>query len=212
MPAPEALVAQVKENQRNDPVFKDQWGKYCQQHGEGFRDPSKHEAYFIQAFLDQYASGAFADMPVEGADALVTLIKEGQRRSSNFKTAWSGYCQMYGSGFNDPAKHDHKFIVSFLDFVGQRGTASLSWGAMGTPPGMMHMGGPALKKARTAPVSTGDPMKDRLVERIKNYQKSGDAQKQAWWTFCDMNLEGHHDPARHETAILSEFIRTYGVP
>merc|ERR1711935_1253268 len=44
---------------------------------------------------------------------------------------------------------------------------------------------PAAKRQKGMPVSTGDPYKDSLVEKVKAFQRCGEEQKQAWWSFAD---------------------------
>merc|ERR1719148_478307 len=60
---------------------------------------------------------------------------------------------------------------------------------------------PAAKRQKAAPVSSGDPQKDALVDAVKNFQRSGEAQKQAWWTFCDSQEGKNRDPARYDTDV-----------
>merc|ERR1719414_2181762 len=68
--------------------------------------------------------------------------------------------------------------------------------------GMGGMGG-------TSGVSTSGDVpgvaKEALVAQIKAYQKMGDEQKSAWWKYCDTQLNGIRDPARHDTNTLLRF-------
>lgn len=50
--------------------------------------------------------------------------------------------------------------------------------------------------------------KDRLVEQIKRLQRSDADLKQAWWTYCDRELDGKYDPSRHSLDALREFVRS----
>merc|ERR1711892_1524508 len=68
--------------------------------------------------------------------------------------------------------------------------------------------GPAVKKPK---VSTGDFMKDALVDKIKRFQRSGEEQKQAWWSFCDASEGKNRDPARHGVDVLQNFTQDYGL-
>merc|ERR1712151_862257 len=70
-------------------------------------------------------------------------------------------------------------------------------GSMGGP--MMGMGG-------------ADPQWESLVARIKSYQKMSDEQKETWWSYCDEQLNGVRDPARHDSETLQYFIDYCGVP
>merc|ERR1712110_410932 len=77
-------------------------------------------------------------------------------------------------------------------------------------------GGPAVKRARMVEgcmaQSTGDPQKDELIVRIKAFQRSGEEQKQMWWTYADAELGGKRDPAKHDVSTLDAFVALYGVP
>merc|ERR1719491_580552 len=57
-----------------------------------------------------------------------------------------------------------------------------------------------------------DPAKDNLVQRIKQFQRSGEQQKQAWWSYCDTMRGTVRDPAKHDIQSLQEFISNNGVP
>mmetsp|Transcript_40166 Transcript_40166/g.63765 ORF Transcript_40166/g.63765 Transcript_40166/m.63765 type:complete len:338 (-) Transcript_40166:15-1028(-) len=77
-----------------------------------------------------------------------------------------------------------------------------SWGQKGMP---------AAKRQKGMPASTGDPYKDALVEKIKEFQRCGDEQKQAWWNFADSHHGKFRDPARLEVPALQMFLSTYGI-
>lgn len=146
------LVAQIKNLQRNTPGFKEQWWAFCESEGGGVRDPAKHQDDFLETFLASYQSGEIAERTAATPGLAPTgeldwakFIKEGQRKSENFKNAWKRYCAIAGGGVNDPAKHDGGFVVSFLDFLGQQAAMS------GMGMGMMGGGMPPAKRARTAP-------------------------------------------------------------
>lgn len=76
------------------------------------------------------------------------------------------------------------------------------WGGKGSK-GSWGASGPPMKKHR---VSSGDAVHDEAVEKIKQFQRSGDEQKQAWWNYCDAQEGRNRDPARHDTAVLQTFI------
>eukprot|EP00747_Dinoflagellata_sp_TGD_P078907 gnl/TRDRNA2_/TRDRNA2_160280_c0_seq1.p1 gnl/TRDRNA2_/TRDRNA2_160280_c0~~gnl/TRDRNA2_/TRDRNA2_160280_c0_seq1.p1 ORF type:complete len:202 (+),score=32.30 gnl/TRDRNA2_/TRDRNA2_160280_c0_seq1:14-619(+) len=197
-----SLVNAVKELQRGDPTAREQWGAYCDQQGKGVRDPSKHDSTFVQGFLNAFQQGVRFEVTTTD---WVSFVKEGQRKSQHFKHAWAAYCQHYGGGVNDPAKHDTAFLISYLDFLGHSACMAMSMGGMGP------MGGKGMK-GWGAPIASTDPVKEQYISRIKAYQKSGDTQKQAWASYCESNLQGNYDPARHETSVLLQFITMYGVP
>jgi len=46
--------------------------------------------------------------------AMVDAIKRGQRESKAFKDRWEEFCDRFGSGFYDPARHTGRFLDDFL--------------------------------------------------------------------------------------------------
>merc|ERR1712048_402628 len=60
-------------------------------------------------------------------------------------------------------------------------------------------------------VSSGAPVKSALVEKIKTFQRSGEAEKQAWWSYCDMQPEQKRDPAFYDASFLQEFLNLHGI-
>lgn len=231
-----ALAAAVKEMQRSDPIAREQWGAYCDTHGRGLRDPARHDATFIQNFVSHYNAGMrFEAASAAGAAAgvsaaagvnaanLAELFKEGQRKSAPWKSAWAQYGQVYGGGVNDPAKHEAEFLVGFMDFLGQRGLLAMQMIApnLAAPTPAAAAPPTGVKRPRTAsatggapaaaPAASGDPLKDALVIRVKAYQRSGDDAKAAWATYCDAQLGGVRDPARHDSVTLSQFVVAYGI-
>jgi len=224
----EALATRVKQVQRSDPAGKLAWWNYADKIGDGMRDPAKHEAHVLKSFLSQYDSGSFVGKAAASSDAgnLGELFKEGQRSSPSFKTAWATYNLMSGNTKNDPSKASKDTLTEFLEFLGQQGITAMmlgggGWGGKGGSwPGggwggkggsrssggqdSGSWGGPPMKKQK---VSTGDVMKDALVDKIKQFQRSGEEQKEAWWSFCDATEGKNRDPARHEVDVLQTFIQ-----
>jgi len=93
---------------------------------------------------------------------------------------------------------------------GGYGNVDQSWGGMqsqgGGWGGNGGWGEPANKKPK---MGTGDPQKDALVEKIKAFQRSGEEQKQAWWSFCDQQQAKFRDPARQDIETLQMFCTGY---
>eukprot|EP00929_Paragymnodinium_shiwhaense_P082581 TRINITY_DN43579_c0_g1_i1.p1 TRINITY_DN43579_c0_g1~~TRINITY_DN43579_c0_g1_i1.p1 ORF type:complete len:354 (+),score=74.07 TRINITY_DN43579_c0_g1_i1:65-1126(+) len=48
--------------------------------------------------------------------------------------------------------------------------------------------------------------KPELVQQIKDLQRSNPDVKQAWWDFCEQELGGIKDPARHDANALEDFL------
>ncbi|CAK0873426.1 unnamed protein product [Prorocentrum cordatum] len=111
---------QIKDMQRRDLVAKEQWYAYCEEHGNNVRDPSKHDAPFLEAFIQSYHSGVRLEFK-EGKE-LVQMIKMGQKMSQGWKAMWEAYCNgtpVDGRVMYDPAKHDAGFLEGFFDFIGK---------------------------------------------------------------------------------------------
>lgn len=195
-------VQALKELQRTDPVGKAQWEAYTDQHGNAVRDPSKHAPDFIWGFLSSYSNG----MRIEVQNTLAPLMKEGQRRSPAWKRCWEMYCQAHGQKYFDPAKHDQASLEGFIKFLGDSGDKMLSMGGM-------HSQGPPLKRMNTGGgggFGGGDAGKDALVAAVKSFQKESEENKNVWGMFCDMNLGGKRDPAKHEASVLQKFLMSNG--
>lgn len=162
-----------------------------------------------------------------GPPDMVSWIKMGQKTSGAFKAGWQTYCSMYGGGINDPSRHDPSYMAEFINYLGQLAQADLGAAAAqaGFPMGMQmqqqqqHMGGmgggqrrpmsggePPRKRQASAPMGGGDPEKAALVDRVKQLQRRDESTKAAWWAFTDEQHGGVHDPNRHESEVLTEFL------
>lgn len=209
----EGLVAHIKELQRNNINAKEQWIMYTDMHGQGNRDPNRHNVEFLQAFLAQFSSSGSV---VAGPEPTILpdAVKMMQKRSPSFKTAWSSFCSQHGGGKNDPAKHDSAYHVKFFDHLAQQANSS-----MGVHPMMMSGENPS-KRMRTSSgmggygggYGGGGGMKASLVQQVKAFQKLGSEQKELWGTYCDTYLQGVRDPNRHDAATLHEFCVNHNVP
>lgn len=227
-----STVDQIKGMQRSVEGFKGQWWAYCDSQGGGVRDPAKHDEAFLQVFLAQYSSGVRVDDPLNEPDmSMAGFIQEAQKKSSAFKRAWQNYCRENGKGKNDPNIHPQKFIIGFLDHVGQAsagpapGRAMMPMMQSMMPMMQSMMGGgmaggwspmanamvPMAKRQRTEGPASGGAQKDKLVEAVKNFQKSSEDAKQTWWFFCDSEHDGIRDPKRHELSTLRGFLQSNGI-
>jgi len=205
------LVSRIKEMQKNDPVGKEQWIAFVDQNGDGKRDPTKQGRDNILNFLHSYTSGARLQS-LEESLQLPQVTKMLQKRSAPFKDSWARYCQFYGGGTNDPLKHEASFHVQFFEHLAKNSFVSpAQMLGMGMGMGMPSMGmGMGMGMGTGMGTGTGvmDPAKLNLVNRIKNYQKLGQAERDAWCEFSRNTL----DPARHDNAKLLEFIKAHDVP
>jgi len=206
----EGLVAKVKELQRADVHAREQWQAFADVHGKGVKDPTRHEAQFLQEYISHLTSGARLEV---GQDQDLTIaIKALQKRSTNVKQFWAQYCLMAGGGRNDPAKHDGAYHVKFFDTLAQ---AALNAGGLEAG---MGAGDPHAKRMRDASgMAVGMPMgggsgKDALVNQVKAFQRSSEQAKELWATYADTYLHGMRDPSRHDEATLQEFCQNHNVP
>lgn len=233
-----SLQARVKEIQRTDPAGKTAWWQYVDSQGGNVRDPAKHSAFVLQNFISQYDTGVFADISAvepSGGNSLADLVKEGQRSSFPFKEAWASYVNAMGLQANDPTRQSKETLKGFLDFLGTRAmTAGNSkFGGNGSPNDsvlqavMDLIGGTSIGKRdwnnswgseppkKRQNVSTGNAEKDDFVQKVKDFQRSGEEQKQAWWAFCDQQPHdtkvANRDPSRYEIASLQQFCFSNGI-
>merc|ERR1719198_1689007 len=98
-----------------------------------------------------------------------------------------------------------------MNFLGQAAARQMGMGMpmAGMPMAVKRpmsggMGAPAMKRPKIE-TSTGDAKLDKLVMRIKNYQRGDPSQKQQWWEYADQYLDGVRDPAKHDVATLKGF-------
>jgi len=226
-----ALVATVKSMQREDPGAKDQWHIICDEQGGHVRDPARHEADFLQAFITEYKSGALSGQALKAAvpsapaaPAVVAdcapMFKEMQRRSASFRNCWAAYCQMHGNGMSDPNKQSKDFMVGFVEHV---------CGHLGAMPGIVAPAGlvppmrasspynvygkaPVARPSLATPSGPFDQATTDLVQRIKAFQRANAMQKEAWHAYADEHLGGMRDPAKHDAMTLLAFIDWHSVP
>jgi len=216
-------VEQLKQLQRSDQIAKEQWHAYVSAYGNNIRDPAKHDVTFIQSFITQYQSGA--RLQWQEGEEFIKMIKLGQRKSGSWKSCWEMYANQKpidGKPKHDPAQHSCDFLEGFFDFIGNMavgnagvalamnqsgGLSGLGGGGLGglSLPSLQDLGQSAAKRPR---LDTGDPM----VQRIKQYQRMGQPQKDAWHTYADTVLGGMRDLARADAALLEQFCVQYGVP
>jgi len=214
-----AWVSQVKDLQRQDHIAKDQWHAYVDVHGQGTRDPSKHTVEFLQGFLNFFHSGGRLQ-PHDDSAELAHYIKMGQKKSQNWKNVWQQYCTAFSpTGKHDPTTYDGQFLTKFLDYMAQLATMSMMGVTQMPASGVQAMPGLAseppqkrMREGSSMGASTGDPVKDSLVNRVKSFQRQGEQNKQLWCMYCDNYLGGVRDPARHDSSKLQDFVEAHGVP
>eukprot|EP00928_Gymnodinium_smaydae_P056204 TRINITY_DN39620_c0_g1_i1.p1 TRINITY_DN39620_c0_g1~~TRINITY_DN39620_c0_g1_i1.p1 ORF type:complete len:297 (-),score=59.86 TRINITY_DN39620_c0_g1_i1:78-968(-) len=203
------MADRVKEMQRSDPTARDQWYAYCETYGEGIRDPNKHSQAFLEGFITSYNNGERFEFK-EG-EALVKFIKLGQKKSAGWKLVWEEYCRdklVDGKTAHDPAKHTFSHLEGFFDFIGKRAAVGSA-----APAALAPLAAPAGKRTRLDTAGSWVPAGGVVdwVAKIKEYQRQGAEQKDAWHSYCDQHLHGMRDPSKHDAATLQHFLASRGV-
>jgi len=115
------LVEKVKEAQKLSQENRQLWHQYCDAEGAGVRDPTRHEAAFLQKFLAEltrYAQPGQLQQLGRASDVLVQQVKQAQRSDAEYKEAWHAYCDTEGNNIRDPSAHSDAFLVEFLTRYG----------------------------------------------------------------------------------------------
>merc|ERR1712151_1176954 len=96
----------------------------------------------------------------------------------------------------DPSRHTIQFLKEFCDSYGLSDEGAGGGSNLGGIYGCEGSG-------------RNDGMeKQALVDRIKNFQRQGTQNKEAWYAFCGEMK----DPSRHDVQFLKDFVFTAGVP
>lgn len=202
-PIKDQLVAMVKQYQRLDQRQKDLWNLYADTYLNGIRDPARHESTTLHEFcvnhqVPQVDMSAAAPMPapmpppmgIGGGTGMMGIANRnvppppppaGAVNAGLYMGG--GLQQQVNSGMGGLPLMDQQMGMGG-DFGGGCG------GCMTTSMGNEM-------NAAMPP----DPIKDALVDRVKNFQRSGKENAECWSSFCGK----HRDPSRHEAAKLQEF-------
>uniref|UniRef100_A0A6U7YAC7 Uncharacterized protein n=1 Tax=Eutreptiella gymnastica TaxID=73025 RepID=A0A6U7YAC7_9EUGL len=209
----------VKEALRGNNDLKLMWHQHCRLYAEGSRDPARHTAESLQMFINQAMAAAAqaqaqafglpdakrartqtivvdAMAPGEDPEArrnLITQIKELQRQSSEWKSAWGTYCDMSAAGTRDPTAHASHVLQQFLDQAAQAGFVPQM------PPVMPFI--PVLAPA----IDVANPEHERYVRMVKDGQGKSEVWKTAWAEYCMRTANGSKDPKRHDLQSLQIF-------
>lgn len=143
--------------------------------------PAAHSA---GARVGKWGASSAAQALEPAKRLLVDRVKAFQRQSAENRELWSRFADDHLDGTKDPAKVEAEQLQLFVSSFGVAELPDAQ--AAGAPP---------------------DPS---LVGRVKAFQRNGDAQKQAWWQFCDTNLSGTRDPARADSGQLQLFLDSVG--
>lgn len=133
----EKVIEMVKQGQRNSQEWKGLWIEWCQLHGHGVQDPSRHQAMFIIAFVLKYglaevvsATWAAHYLVALGELAkpfMVQTIKKGQSQSEQWKEAWANFADSKANGMRDPNRHDAGSLMEFFDTIAMPNYSDQAW-------------------------------------------------------------------------------------
>eukprot|EP00450_Noctiluca_scintillans_P026488 CAMPEP_0194532238 /NCGR_PEP_ID=MMETSP0253-20130528/69761_1 /TAXON_ID=2966 /ORGANISM="Noctiluca scintillans" /LENGTH=412 /DNA_ID=CAMNT_0039377669 /DNA_START=1 /DNA_END=1236 /DNA_ORIENTATION=- len=200
--APAQLVERVKEVQKLSQEHRQLWHQYCDIEGGGVRDPSRHNAEYLEQFFSQVPL-EFQSQPLAVAtEEIVQQVKNLQRSHAEYKDAWHTYCDTEGNFVRDPAAHSDAFLTEFLSRCGaevaQVFSPTVNGGTAMQPIGALSGG------------DTDAWSSSPLVEQVKHYQKTSAEHMERWRMFCDTEGEGVRDPAKHDGAFLERFLGECG--
>eukprot|EP00929_Paragymnodinium_shiwhaense_P120139 TRINITY_DN9202_c0_g1_i1.p1 TRINITY_DN9202_c0_g1~~TRINITY_DN9202_c0_g1_i1.p1 ORF type:complete len:262 (-),score=68.38 TRINITY_DN9202_c0_g1_i1:87-872(-) len=194
------LVDLIKIGQKTSKNWRNCWQMYCQMNGHDLSDPAKKGREFIMQFLEFAAQSSM--MPV---------VPTGKGKGGKGVMP-VGNMAMVPMGMDGMGMMPMGMGMDGMGMKGMgKGKGMMMGGGWGM--GMDMMGGKGGYGGKGGPYGgTGDRRKDKLVERIKTYQRSSADAKEAWATYCDAHSDGKRDPARLDNKILQEFCDSYGVP
>mmetsp|Transcript_115456 Transcript_115456/g.337684 ORF Transcript_115456/g.337684 Transcript_115456/m.337684 type:complete len:407 (+) Transcript_115456:95-1315(+) len=142
--------------------------------------------------------------------SLVDSVREAQRSSRDWVTAWRELCDSEGTGDYDPARYDHEFLRFALAELGHSGAESElaadgdeSWSkdSWRTSSGRRGSGSNnGLLKMRPG-LGNGAGHAD-LVQSLKQWHRGKPRNANAWRTYCEEHGDGSYDPSRYTAAFL----------
>lgn len=205
------LVEKVKEAQKLSQENRQLWHQYCDAEGAGVRDPTRHEAAFLQKFLAEltrYAQPGQLQQLGRASDVLVQQVKQAQRSDAEYKEAWHAYCGTEGNNIRDPSAHSDAFLVEFLTRYGLEVPAA-AHSVVGYDGDAYNVDVDGQVTSEVVPYGASTIGIDgALVDQIKAYQKTSAEHMERWRQFCDAEGEGRRDPAKHDAAFLEQFLAT----
>lgn len=222
----EWLVSQVKAFQRQGPPYQEAWAIFCDGQCGGTRDPGRHDARSLEAFLtEQGLMNTGSNLPVDPATAAWhQQMHHMQVSNPQYKSGWG-----VPSGPSPSGKSKAQLVMHVKAFQRQSPENKEVWGSFcdtmygGTRDPNMHdaatleaflsqyASGFVIEPDGRTHLGTGDPVKDELVAKVKAYQRAGEQQKETWALYAEAQQGGFRDPARHGVAILEHFVNVYGL-
>eukprot|EP00931_Biecheleriopsis_adriatica_P023487 TRINITY_DN14825_c0_g1_i3.p3 TRINITY_DN14825_c0_g1~~TRINITY_DN14825_c0_g1_i3.p3 ORF type:complete len:188 (-),score=57.48 TRINITY_DN14825_c0_g1_i3:32-595(-) len=89
------------------------WQRYCDEHGEGQRDPAEHGAAFLRKFLDDVLLPTTED----AEDLPEDLLQRVRKALTQAPKLWFAYCDRENGGNRDPSSHSKRSLQRFLHDV-----------------------------------------------------------------------------------------------
>lgn len=234
------LGESIKFMQKKSTSFKNLWDNFCQQHGGGRYDPTKHEATTHVKFLDFIAAQATAALSM-GMSGNAYMMGEGEAPLKRIRDSGMGMGVLGSvSSEKDQAVaqmkafqrmgQEQKELWDHYSDTYLQGVRDPSRHDLATlqefmanhhiPPtplsGLLARGsgggGGAGPSTMTGLGGIGNSEKMQLVNQVKAFQRMGVEQKDLWTAYADTFLRGVYDPSRHEADILQEFCENHNVP
>jgi hypothetical protein len=118
--AREILVAKVKHGQRSCENFRKAWWDFCDRSALGVRDPAQHSCAALHLFFRHVpGTGRLPDRDPYSAPPLfqcplAKCVKVMQSSKMKWKRQWDSFCDEFGAGIKDPARHPPAFLESFI--------------------------------------------------------------------------------------------------
>mmetsp|Transcript_54582 Transcript_54582/g.152281 ORF Transcript_54582/g.152281 Transcript_54582/m.152281 type:complete len:295 (+) Transcript_54582:34-918(+) len=189
----EQLLVQVKEGQRTDPNFKEAWAVHCMQHGQGIRDPARHDEASLRLFLESMG------VPVQGA-------------SQNGGGAGKG-----GGGCRRTCAGNFGKATGKMGNGGDLPWAKAAGGKATAGKGTMFGGAGAGGKnawgmsEQVKPQFAGTPVKGAApdsvaVELVKYGQRHSESFRMAWQKHCAAYSAGVRDPNQLGEDFIKGFL------
>lgn len=213
------LASWIKIGQGKSKHWREVWKVYCDQSQDPRQhDPAKRDFGHLEGFFDFIgkASANARDCPDEPSmkrmkgpngmsmgmetghmmkDQLVSQIKAYQKLGPMQIDSWHTFCDMQLGGIRDPSRHDSATLENFI----------MTNGISGMTGSMM----PDMSRGNSVgSVGGADP---ELVQKIKNFQKQGQTEKEAWHEYADAHAGGKRDPNRLDNETLQAFISIHGL-
>lgn len=176
-------IEKIKAFQRSGQEQKQAWWDFCDSQPGKNRDPARYTVDILQGFVQEHSiqsvqgSGKRKSTSSDSVQQeLVAQIKVFQRSGEEQKQTWWAFCDSQPGKNRDPARYEVDVLQGFVQEHGMPG------------------------------LQGNEKERAELVAKIKGFQKSGEEQKQTWWTFCDGQAGKKRDPALYTVDILQTFV------